>query len=119
MIFGFDEVTIGLFIAFAFFIVAAYAILRLVFKVALIALVSMSFPIILGYMGFYQNLGINTILVFGILGPLFYITYFFVNKILGMVWPVFGIFGKKEKTSKNKKQQKKQKKEDDEIEISG
>lgn len=119
MIFGFDEVTIGLFIVFAFFIIAAYTILRLVFKVALIALISMSFPIILGYMGFYENLSINTILVFGILGPFFYITYFFVEKFLGMVWPVFGILDKKEKPYKNKKQQKKQKKEDDEIEIGG
>ncbi len=119
MIFGFDEVTVGLLIAFAFFVIAAYAILRLVFKVALIALLSMSFPVILSYMGFYQNSSINTILVFGILGPLLYVTYFFVNKMLGLVWPVFGILDKKEKPSKSKKHQKKQRKEDDEIEIGG
>ena len=119
MIFGFDEVTVGLFIAFAFFVMAAYAILRLVFKAAFIALLSMSFPVILSYMGIYKNLGINTILVFGILGPFLFITYFFVKKMLDLIWPAFGILDKKEKPSKSKKHQKKTRKEDDEIEIGG
>lgn len=118
MIFGFDEVTIGLLLIFAFFVMAAYAILRLVVKVVIIALLSMAFPVALSYLGLYSNLGINTILVFGILGPFLYITYFFVSKLLDMIWPVFGAFTKKEKTEKHgKKQQRKQKREEDEVEI--
>ena len=118
MIFGFDEMTIALLFVFAFFILAAYSILRLVMKVAMIAIISMAFPIALNYFGFYSALSINNILVFGILGSFLYITYFFVSKLLDMVWPLFGAFSKKEKSEKrHKKHQKKTRKEADEVEL--
>ena len=115
-IFGIDEVTIALLLVFAFFILATYSILRLVMKVAMIAVISMAFPIALSYFGFYSNLSVNNILIFGILGSFLYITYFFVGKLLDLVWPVFGAFSKKEKSEKRKKQQKKHKPEEVEIE---
>ncbi|MBI1972112.1 MAG: hypothetical protein HYS53_02320 [Candidatus Aenigmarchaeota archaeon] len=119
-IFGLDELTVALLITFAFFILAAYAILRLVVKVAVIAMLSMAFPVALAYLGLYDSLGINNILVFGIMGPFLYITYYLVNKLLGAVWPLFGIISKKEKpekSRKNKKSEKKTRKEVDEVEI--
>lgn len=115
-VFGIDEVTIALLLIFAFFILAAYSILRLVMKVAMIAIISMAFPVALSYLGLYSNLSVNNILVFGILGSFLYITYFFVGKMLDLVWPLFGAFSKKEKSEKrSKKRQKKHK--PDEVEL--
>ncbi|MBI4168199.1 MAG: hypothetical protein HY515_04540 [Candidatus Aenigmarchaeota archaeon] len=118
MIFGFDEMTIALLFIFAFFVLVTYSLLRLVFRVATIAIISMAFPVVLNYFGLYGNISVNNILIFGILGSFLYITYFFVDKLLGLVWPAFGAFTKKEKPEKHKKKQrKKHKPEEEEVEI--
>ncbi len=118
MIFGFDEMTIALLFIFAFFVLVAYSLLRLVFRVATIAIISMAFPIALNYFGLYGNISVNNILIFGILGSFLYVTYFFVDKSLSLIWPALGAFTKKEKPEKHKKHRRKPKKEDDEVEIS-
>ena len=117
VIFGFDEVTIALLFTFAFFVLAAYTIIRLVTKVFLIAIISMAFPVALSYFGFYSSLSVNNILIFGILGSFLYITYFFVDRLLSIIWPFFE--SKKEKTEKHNKNQhrKKSRKEAEEVEI--
>ena len=115
-IFGFDEVTIALLSTFAFFVLAAYTIIRLVTKVFVIAIISMAFPVALSYFGFYSSLSVNNILIFGILGSFLYITYFFVDKLLGMIWHFFE--SKKEKTEKHKKRNnRKHKRDEEEVEI--
>lgn len=112
---GFNESTIALLLIFAFFVIAIYSIIKLAFKVAMIAIISMAFPVALNYFGLYEKLGVDTILVFGILGSMFYLVYFFVDMALGVVWPMTGFFTKKNE-QKTKRQRKKQKK-DDEYEI--
>ncbi len=112
---GFDESTIALLLVFAFFVIVTYSVIKLVVKVAAIAVISMAFPVALNYFGFYENLSIDTILVFGILGSMFYMVFFFVNRALDLVWPMAGFFTKKN-GQKTKRQRRKPKK-DDEYEI--
>ncbi|MBI4177651.1 MAG: hypothetical protein HY516_04800 [Candidatus Aenigmarchaeota archaeon] len=116
MIFGFEELTIVLLFVFAFFILAAYALLKLVTKIIVISILSMAFPAALGYLGLYNGLTLNNMLIFGILGSFLYITYIFVDKLLSAVWPFFE--SKKEKPGKGRKQHRKKPRMDDEVEIS-
>src|SRR3989338_8666801 len=85
---GFNETTIALLFVFAFFVIVTYSVIKLVIKVAAIAVISMAFPVALNYLGFYGDLSIDAMLVFGILGSMFYLVYFFVDKALGFVWPI-------------------------------
>ncbi|MBI3413619.1 MAG: hypothetical protein HY051_06120 [Candidatus Aenigmarchaeota archaeon] len=118
-VFGFEESTIALLLIFAFFILVVYSIIRLVLKVVFIAIISMAFPVILSYLGIYKNVNIDTMVIFGILGSLFYIIYFFVNKALGIIWGAIGMLEKKEKPAKHKKRQKPKKEQEgmEEVEI--
>jgi len=117
-IFGFEETTIALLFIFAFFILAVYAIIRLVLKVVFIAFISMAFPLLLSYLGLYKDVSINTIFVFGILGSFLYITYFFVDKLLGLIWPFFTPEKEKpEKHRTHRRKSKKEKEEQEEVEI--
>ncbi len=113
---GFDESTMALLLIFAFFVIVIYSVIKLVIKVAAIAVISMAFPVVLNYFGLYEKLSVDTILVFGILGSMFYLVYFFVDRAIGLVWPVAGFLTKK-REQKTKKQRRKPKK-DDEYEIS-
>lgn len=115
MILGLEETTVALLFVFAFFILAAYAMLKLVTKVVVISILSMAFPVILDYLGLYKGLTLNSMLVFGILGSFLYITYIFVNNILSIIWPLFE--SKKEKPEKHKKHRKKTIEDEDEVEI--
>ncbi|MFH0890060.1 MAG: hypothetical protein V1836_02860 [Candidatus Aenigmatarchaeota archaeon] len=113
---GFNESTIALLLIFAFFIIATYAVIRVLLKVAVIALISMAFPVVLNYFGFYNNLNFDSILIFGILGSVFYIIYMFVKKAVDMIWAAAGLLHQ-EKKEKQRKQHRKPKKNSDEVEI--
>ena len=114
-LFSFNETTLALLLIFALFIITIYSIIRITLRVALIAIISMAFPIILAYLGLYENITIDVILIFGILGAVFYIIFFATSKALDIVWPSLGFF-KKGKTEK-KHPKKKHKKEEEEYEI--
>ncbi len=115
MVFGFDETTIALLLIFAFFVITVYALIRIVFKVAVIALVSMSFPIVLNYFGLYDSPSFASMLIFGILGSALYMIYVFVKKAVDIVWAGAGLLHHEKKEKQKKQHHRKPK--SDEVEI--